>query len=435
VATQIAFACPRMTTTTSFEQLTGDRLVPNLGTNSGAEPLAFQSWHRFKEAFPPELIQRVLGEEREIPESCLDPFGGSGTTALASQFLGVSSTTIEVNPFLVDVIRAKVESYDSDLLVRDFGLVCRRAAKAEVDPARHFGALPPSFLEPGAGGERWLFDAEVAAQLARLLSAIEGLKTPSHRRLFMVLVGGLLAEVSNVVVSGKGRRYRRDWQERRRPAAGVMPLFAERAQGAIADVHRFADRPKVRAEVRHEDARATRSRRMHEIAIFSPPYPNSFDYTDVYNLELWMLGYLRAAEENRELRESTLTSHVQLHRDYAAAPSGSPLLDQTQEQLQALQEDLWNRSIPAMVGGYFADLLLVMAKVRARLREGGRCCIVIGDSRYGGVLVPSAKILAQLIVESGWELCSEEPVRAMRSSAQQGGSNLEEALLILRRED
>ena len=118
--------------------------MPSLGTNNGAEPLAFQSWHRFKEAFPPELIQRVLGEEREIPESCLDPFGGSGTTALASQFLGVSSTTIEVDPFLVDVIRAKVESYDSDLLVRDFGLVCRRAAKAEVDPTRRFGVLPPA---------------------------------------------------------------------------------------------------------------------------------------------------------------------------------------------------------------------------------------------------------------------------------------------------
>ena len=421
-----------MTTTTSFEQWTGDRLVPTLGTNSGAEPLAFQSWHRFKEAFPPELVQRVLGEEREIPESCLDPFGGSGTTALASQFLGVSSTTIEVNPFLVDVIRAKVESYDTDLLVRDFGLVCRRAAKAEVDPARRFDALPPSFLEPGASGERWLYDREVAAQLARLLSAIERLAIPSHRRLFTVLVGGLLAEVSNVVVSGKGRRYRRDWQGRRRPAGAVMALFGKRVQGAIADVHRFADRPRVRAEVRHEDARAMRSRRMHEIAIFSPPYPNSFDYTDVYNLELWMLGYLQAASENRELRESTLTSHVQLHRDYAAAPGGSPLLDQTQEQLEALAEGLWNRSIPAMVGSYFADLLAVMEKVRTRLYEGRRCCIVIGDSRYGGVLVPSAKILAQLIAESGWELCSEEPVRAMRSSAQQGGTtNLEETLLIL----
>ena len=117
------------------------------------------------------------------------------------------------------------------------------------------------------------------------------------------------------------------------------------------------------------------------------------------------------------------------------ASGGSPLLDQTQEQLQALADGLWNRSIPAMIGGYFADLLAVMTKVRARLREGSRCCIVIGDSRYGGVLVPSAKILAQLIVESGWELCAEEPVRAMRSSAQQGGTtNLEETLLILVKE-
>jgi len=34
-----------------------------------------------------------------------------------------------------------------------------------------------------------------------------------------------------------------------------------------------------------------------DAAIFSPPYPNSFDYTDVYNLELWVLGYLDDASE------------------------------------------------------------------------------------------------------------------------------------------
>jgi hypothetical protein len=419
-----------MTTTTSFEQWTGDRLVPTLGTNSGAAPLAFQSWHRFKEAFPPELIQRVLGEELEEAESCLDPFGGSGTTALASQFLGVASTTIEVNPFLVDVIRAKVASYDADQLARNLGAVCRGAAKIEVG-CDYFTEIPPTFIEPGTG-ERWLFDKEVAQALAELLSAIDEVEEEAHRRLFKVLVGGLLAEVSNVVISGKGRRYRRNWKERRRSGASVMTLFAERAQGAIGDVHRFADRPAVEAEVLLGDARALRPKRVHDIAILSPPYPNSFDYTDVYNLELWMLGYLSKPADNRELREATLASHVQLMREYTAAPTGSETLTVTVGELERVKESLWSSWIPAMVGGYFADLLEVLTRIRDGLREGGRCCIVIGDSRYGGVLVPSAKILGELVEEADWEVRSSEPVRAMRSSAQQGGSSdLSETLLVL----
>jgi len=420
-----------MTTTTSFEKWTGDRLVPNLGTNNGAAPLAFQSWHRFKEAFPPELIQRVLGEESEEAESCLDPFGGSGTTALASQFLGVASTTIEVNPFLVDVIRAKVASYDADQLARDFGAVCRSAAKIEVAGPEYFTEIPPTFIEPGTG-ERWLFDKEIAQALAELLSAIDEIEEGAHRRLFRVLVGGLLAEVSNVVISGKGRRYRRNWKERRRSGASVMTLFAERVQGAISDVYRFADRPAVKAEVLLGDARALESERVHDIAIFSPPYPNSFDYTDVYNLELWMLGYLSEPADNRELREATLASHVQLMREYPVAPVDSKTLTKTVAELGRVRESLWSRWIPAMVGGYFADLLEVLTRIRDGLKEGGRCCIVIGDSRYGGVLVPSAKILGELVEEAAWEVRSSEPVRAMRSSAQQGGSSdLSETLLVL----
>ena len=34
----------------------------------------------------------------------------------------------------------------------------------------------------------------------------------------------------------------------------------------------------------------------HDLAVFSPPYPNSFDYTDVYNVELWAMGYLRNSD-------------------------------------------------------------------------------------------------------------------------------------------
>ena len=52
-----------------------------------------------------------------------------------------------------------------------------------------------------------------------------------------------------------------------------------------------------------------------DLILFSPPYPNSFDYTDIYNLELWVLGYLASAEDNLTLRRATLRSHVQIKRD------------------------------------------------------------------------------------------------------------------------
>src|ERR1043166_6880183 len=65
----------------TFEQWTRGRIVPSLGTNSGANELPFQNWRHFKEAFAPELVARAL-EQSQIPVTrCLDAFGGSGTTA------------------------------------------------------------------------------------------------------------------------------------------------------------------------------------------------------------------------------------------------------------------------------------------------------------------------------------------------------------------
>ncbi|MEW3673849.1 hypothetical protein QOZ77_32065, partial [Pseudomonas aeruginosa] len=87
---------------------------------------------------------------------------------------------------------------------------------------------------------------------------------------------------------------------------------------------------------------------MADLAVFSPPYPNSFDYTDVYNVELWVLGYLNDSADNRSLRQSTLASHVQIQRNYAPRPLGSATLDDVSKKLHASRELLWSRWIPNM---------------------------------------------------------------------------------------
>ena len=96
----------------NFESWTNGRTVPSLGTNAGAPALPFQRWRHFKEAFAPEIVEEAIRSSSIPVESCLDPFGGSGTTALACQFLGVRPVTMEVNPYLADLIEAKLTGYD-----------------------------------------------------------------------------------------------------------------------------------------------------------------------------------------------------------------------------------------------------------------------------------------------------------------------------------
>ena len=115
-----------------FRDWTGNRSIPTIGTNAGSPALPFQRWWRFKEAFAPEIVERALRETSGAVHHIADPFGGSGTTALAAQFLGIRPTTIEVNPFLVDLIEAKIATLDFEATTTAFGRVVERVARGRA---------------------------------------------------------------------------------------------------------------------------------------------------------------------------------------------------------------------------------------------------------------------------------------------------------------
>lgn len=417
----------------SFEAWTGGRQVASVSTNAGADALPFQRWHRFKEAFSPELIEQAVKESPVPVRRLADPFGGSGTSALTCQFLGVKPVTIEVNPFLADLIAAKLATYHVPELLSALTRVARNATASRSRGAAMIRTLPDTFVEPGVK-DRWLFDLPVLIQISRLREAIEAESNPAVARLFRVLLGGLMVGFSNASVSGKGRRYRGNWQERRVDPTCVLPTFADAVAAAIVEIGACSTRPMREGTVLHGDSRQLLAGVGHVDQITcSPPYPNSFDYTDVYNLELWMLGYLTSFEENRELRQSTLSSHVQISRDFAPAPR-CQRLDKTMKALRQAQSDLWDPRIPAMVGAYFADLQGLMRTCANLLPPKGQAWFVVGDSQYGGIHVQVAKVLADLAPSAGLKVERMKPFRSMRVSPQQSGRHqLSEDLVVFSR--
>ena len=217
--------------------------------------------------------------------------------------------------------------------------------------------------------------------------------------------------------------------------AQVEELFFALVKRAIEDIGQFAQRRVESYEILRGDSRVVlQGVKPCELAVFSPPYPNSFDYTDVYNVELWALGYLNGPHSNSILRSATLSSHVQISRDFASPPGNSPTLAEVLRKLEDKRPDLWNPNIPSMVGAYFSDLLEVLDHVGRILVQGGSAWVVVGDSRYAGVEIPVANVLEELVGTRGWEILAREPFRLMPSSPQQGGERtLAEQLLVFRK--
>ena len=431
-----------MSQVASFTEWTTSRTLHAIGTNFKSEPIPFQGWKKFKEAFAPELIYRAVEESTIKVKRILDPFGGSGTTALAAQFLGVHAVTCEINPFLADLIAAILQKYDLPALVSDFAEITSAIrilrfdiGSPESDARENSDRwLPPTFVEPGVN-DRWLFSKTLFTFIDRVLAKTSQLDNSDNARLIKVIVGGTLVDLSNARVSGKGRRYRSSWSTREATVDHAANVITGALKSALSDVSKHNVRSCHSFELIRGDARsALENVALVDLCVFSPPYPNSFDYTDVYNIELWMLGYLEDMAQNRSLRSSTLSSHVQIKRDYSAAPSGSPTLKTTLAKLESVRSNLWSADIPDMIGAYFAEMSSILLRTKAVLRASGQAWLVVGDSRYANIEVPVALILQELAESLGYSVVTKEPFRSMRSSPQQGGElDLAETLLVLQK--
>jgi DNA modification methylase len=393
-----------------------------LTTYEGGKDTAFQRWFHFKEAFSPEFVTAAVASLGYRPQHVIDPFGGSGTSAITSQLLGLDATTIEVNPFLADVIKSKVIPLTAEEL---------RAAAADFranlqDQPGNLSKLshwPPTFIE-SPEKDRWIFPNDVALRLSQYLMCIAAISNPNVQRLFRVVLGSVLVECSNVYVNGKGRRYRKNWRFNQPTPDMLDERFGHKLNTSFEDVLRFEKRPHSSITVINGDSRTALESvcELADLIVFSPPYPNSFDYTDIYNVELWVLGYIGSSVDNRDLRNQTLRSHVQIRRKYDMPFRRSITLERTLEALKARREELWATDIPEMVGAYFRDLEAVLEQSRRLLKSNGKVMIVVGDSRYASVRVEVGAILAEVAAEVGFGRVSVRQVRQMRVSAQQGGS-------------
>jgi hypothetical protein len=394
--------------------------------------VAFQRWFHFKEAFSPKFVADTLGSLPYKVTSCLDPFAGSGTTALTCRMLGISTTSIEVNPFLADLIESKLTPISAATFRSAYERLIDNLKIVSADKATLLG-MPPTITEPGING-RYVFNSEVYNTARAIIRASENL-CADHARLLRILLGSVLVRNSNVVVNGKGRRYRRGWQEKQRSSVDLIESLDESVDTALADLTMFSGLPRGKHKIARGDARRILKKvESADVAVFSPPYPNSFDYTDVYNLELWMLGYLRCGPDNTALRQRTLRSHVQTRWTPTARLALSPTLNRLIHRLQQARADLWNPNIPEMVGFYFDDLYEVFRELGRILPRRHHAIVAIGDSQYGGIRINVGAILVELVAGAGFRLHDSGAIRSMRTSPQHGGDfELSEHCLVFER--
>ncbi|WP_033154895.1 hypothetical protein, partial [Pseudobutyrivibrio ruminis] len=158
--------------------------------------------------------------------------------------------------------------------------------------------------------------------------------------------------------------------------------------------------------------------------------------TEIYKLELWFGDFVESYDDLKLLRQKSLKSHLNFkYKDNFESKKNLDLLDNVMERVQ--KTELWDKRIPKMLNGYFEDMFNIIDNCYNTLKSGGFCAIVVGNSAYGGEIIPTDLILAEYAKSIGFKVDKIEVDRYIITSSQQyektkkNGKYLRESVVCL----
>ena len=372
------------------------------------------SWYVLKEAYSFELPKWVLHKLRDTYNAdisyALDPFIGCGTTGVVLSSQNIQVDGIEYNPFIRFVASTK-------------------ASSGKLDPnciskaINNLGKSPPKgsrFTWPKLSTfhNTQYFRPSDIRYLRYILQEIDEKTSCETTKDFLKLgVAKSLDQISNLRKDGRALRYVKKAQ--RPTAPSLLPLIWNDMLSAIsidqmpkAEFQVFGGNAKDLKIIWPKDIDAYKnlsvSSNTYDLILYSPPYLNNFDYTEIYKLELWMLDFVSTYEEWADLRKSTIRSHHSLKVD-------STNILKTDRDTKTISE--WidfmvssncltgyaAENMPPVINAYFDDMYLSLKEQFRVLKPGGFLVYVVANSRHAHLPIATDIILGKLAQIVGFE--------------------------------
>lgn len=424
-------------------------------------------WYSFKEAFShelPSVVCRQLGVE---PTGlATDVFGGVATSTLSLRSLGFDEVIgVEYSPFAHFVGQTKLDW--SRLEPKRLARLIREALSYEI------GATDIPLPGLAAFHNDEIFEAE---RLQSLLAAREHFGTidarPTERSFLLLALAAVIEDASGAMKDGRALRILRGRERISKLLSSRRGL--ERSGDFVRDAlasqlwamkEDLDDLAPLRKEVRTRsayhlrgDARELAAVKLSprkpalaagtvDFSLFSPPYLNCIDYSEVYKLELWLLEMISDESSFRQLRLGTLRSHPSVEfpdRGYLAAERGN-VVELIELVSSFLERNHARAHIGRMVRNYFDDMYRVLSQQAWALAPGAWMVCVVGNSTFSRRLkkdgvtdevwrIPllTDVILARMAETLGFEEVQIWSARTLRARNVRGGCAREAAVVARR---
>lgn len=347
--------------------------------------------HPYPARFIPEIPRQAL-ELLAVDGPVLDPFCGSGTTLAEARRRGLASTGIDLNPIACLITRVRVQrwrAHDASESMRHAEAL-RAAALASGDADAVRASIPRI--------DHW-FEPWAQAALAGAIDYLETVTDPIWRDRIATAISSAVVRVSRQESDTRYAAVEKSGS-REGVALELGQAVVRVCEWLAANTPDYGD---ADAEVLCRDALDLGCLRANafDAAVFSPPYPNAYEYWLYHKYRMYWLGFDPVSVRCGELGA----------RPHYCKPNGLTAID-FERQMTTLFEQL-----------------------ERVLRPGAPTVVVVGDSTIRGRRVDNGALIARAAGASGFALDAhaQRTIRAGRSSfnrAHSRGRSSEHVLLL-----
>lgn len=385
------------------------------------------SWLKYKEGFSADLVGQLLDDMEAKPgDLVMDPFMGSGTTALVCQMRGINSIGFDIMPISAVAIKAKAN-------VMDYKPEEIKRLIAEVKdlrlPGGYDGFTPYVTITDTAypifNGQfiqysyEWIRNANFNDVVKNLftLAVLNSLERCSYT----TKSGQYLSwdcrsdkvKKANITRKERGKKILSK-KYVREEILNIQDTIIEELEHILLDIEVIQKQggKGVTSDIDYREKSV-----LYELAelengclkgvITSPPYCNRYDYTRIYALELVYLG--TTEEGIKKMRQDLLSCTVEsktkmdaLRKYYLSIGQESRFQEiydiiQSNEAFNEIKRamdkrkdngDLNNKGVIRMIEGYFTELAFVYAELYRLCKPGALVAFVNDNVRYGGEIIP-----------------------------------------------
>ena len=377
--------------------------------------MPIHKWYRYTAGFSAAWVNELIREERKSGRPrIIDPFAGSGTVLIESEFAGVESYGVEAHPYIFRIARAKLNwNYPHEKFKQE-ALALLKVAKGKKVTQTEFPKLIMS-----------CYPLETIQKLEALKQTwIDSTQEEEIQNFNWFIITAILRNTSPV-----GTAQWQYIQPNKTKSKVIDPFVAFESKVNEMYLHMKRAHSRIKnvdaSNILNEDARKIESipDGWGDLVITSPPYANNYDYADATRLEMTFWGDIKGmADLQDNVRKHLVracTQHVSKLGDTINSVLSNPRLEIIKSELLEVFDTLkeerlkhgGKKNYHFMIAAYFNDLADVFHSLRRVTSKNCRMCFVVGDSAPYGIYVPVDKWLGELAVSAGFNEYSFEKLR------------------------